>query len=114
MEGANVEGKTSLIQEKGLLSRDDDPNKISESILKCLMNIFIRMSSTRSKSTTEMPHSLTSNEIMKETAFKDPYDISCEFEKRDIGPYKYLYAIEATSINKNRTTNSVFLIQRLK
>lgn len=84
MEGANVEGKTSLIQEKGLLSRDDDPNKISESILKCLMNIFIRMSSTRSKSTTEMPHSLTSNEIMKETAFKDPYDISCEFEKETL------------------------------
>ncbi|KAJ0756686.1 putative ternary complex factor MIP1, leucine-zipper [Helianthus annuus] len=95
MEGANV---------------DDDPNKISESILKCLMNIFVRMSSTRSKSMTEMPTSLTKSE----TEFRDPYDICFEFEKRDIGPYKNLNAIEATSINKNRTTNSVFLIQRLK
>lgn len=115
MDGANVEGKTNLIQEKGLLlSGGDDPNKISESILKCLMNIFTRMSSTRSKSITELLPSLTSNEILKETEFKDPYDISCGFEKRDIGAYKHLYAIEATSINKNRTTNSVFLIQRLK
>ncbi|KAJ0587521.1 putative ternary complex factor MIP1, leucine-zipper [Helianthus annuus] len=99
MEGANV---------------DDDPNKISESILKCLMNIFVRMSSTRSKSMTEMPTSLTKSESYKETEFRDPYDICFEFEKRDIGPYKNLSAIEATSINKNRTTNSVFLIQRLK
>ncbi|KAL4559516.1 hypothetical protein LXL04_031656 [Taraxacum kok-saghyz] len=114
MECANGEGKTTIIQEKGLLSGDDDPNKISESILKCLMNILTRMSSTRSKSVTEILPLLTSNEIMKETEFKDPYDISCEYKKRDIGPYKYLYAIEATSINKNRTTNSVFLIQRLK
>ncbi|KAI3684763.1 hypothetical protein L6452_33989 [Arctium lappa] len=114
MEGAYLEGRTSVIQEKGLLSGDDDPNKISESILKCLMNIFVRMSSTRSRSMTEMLPSLTSIETLKETEFKDPYDISCKFEKRDIGQYKHLYAIEATSINKNRTTNSVFLIQRLK
>ena len=107
MEGAHLEGRTTLIQE-------DDPNKISESILKCLMNIFVRMSSTRSRSTTEMLPSLTSIETLKETEFKDPYDISCKFEKRDIGQYRHLYAIEATSINKNRTTNSVFLIQRLK
>lgn len=104
-----------MIQEKGLiLSGDDDPNKISESILKCLMNIFVRMSSTRSKSMAEMLPSLTSSETLTETNFKDPYEISCGFTKRDIGPYKHLYAIEATSINKNRTTNSVFLIQRLK
>ncbi|KAI3773812.1 hypothetical protein L1987_48347 [Smallanthus sonchifolius] len=115
MEGANVDGRTNLIQEKRmLLSVDDDPNKISESILKCLMNIFVRMSSTRSKSMTEMPPSLTTNETFKETEFKDPYDICFVFEKRDIGAYKNLYTIEATSINKNRTTNSVFLIQRLK
>ncbi|KAI7744260.1 hypothetical protein M8C21_012268, partial [Ambrosia artemisiifolia] len=99
MEGANV---------------DDDPNKISESILKCLMNIFVRMSSTRSKSMTEMAHSLTKSESLIETEFRDPYDICFDSEKRDIGPYKNLYAIEASSINKNRTTNSVFLIQRLK
>ncbi|KAF5817732.1 putative ternary complex factor MIP1, leucine-zipper [Helianthus annuus] len=115
LEAANVDGKTNLIQEKGLLSSgDDDPNKISESILKCLMNIFVRMSSTRSKSMTEMLPSLTTNETVKETECKDPYNICFEYEKRDVGPYKNLYAIEVTSINKNRTANSVFLIQRLK
>ncbi|KAK9053888.1 hypothetical protein SSX86_024963 [Deinandra increscens subsp. villosa] len=115
MEGANVDGRTNSIPEKRMsLSGDDDPNKISESILKCLMNIFVRMSSTRSKSMTEFPPSLKANGTFKETEFKDPYDICFECEKRDIGSYKNLYAIEATSINKNRTTNSVFLIQRLK
>ncbi|XP_076912851.1 uncharacterized protein LOC143571259 [Bidens hawaiensis] len=108
MEGANVDGKNNLIQEKG----DDDPNKISESILKCLMNIFVRMSSTRSKSMTETLPSLVTT--INETEFKDPYNICFGYDKRDVGPYKNLDAIEATSINKNRTTNSVFLIQRLK
>ncbi|KAK9073339.1 hypothetical protein SSX86_007663 [Deinandra increscens subsp. villosa] len=115
MEGANVDGRTTSVQEKGfLLSGDDDPSKISESILKCLMNIFVRMSSTRSKNMAEMLPSLTTNETIKETEYMDPYNICFGFEKRDVGPYKNLYAIEATSINKNRTTNSVFLIQRLK
>ncbi|KAI3762917.1 hypothetical protein L1987_53359 [Smallanthus sonchifolius] len=115
MERANADGRTNSIQDKGLLLLgDDDPNKISESILKCLMNIFIRMSSTRSKSMTETIPWLTTNENLKETEFKDPYKICFEHEKRDVGAYRNLYAIEATSINKNQTTNSVFLIQRLK
>nr|GEX95510.1 hypothetical protein [Tanacetum cinerariifolium] len=46
--------------------------------------------------------------------FKDPYNIFYEFENIGIGPYKYLYEVEATTINKNRTTISVFLAQRLK
>ncbi|PWA89560.1 ternary complex factor MIP1, leucine-zipper [Artemisia annua] len=114
-EIANVEGRTNTIQVKGLLpSGDDDPNKISESILKCLMTIIVRMSSTRGKSMTETLHSWTSAETLKETEVNDPYGICFEYDKRDIGPYKHLYAIEATSINTNRTTNSVFLIQRLR
>ncbi|KAL8225810.1 hypothetical protein R6Q57_018367 [Mikania cordata] len=114
-EGANVDERTNSIQEKVLLlSGDDEPNKISESILKCLINIFVRMSSTRSKSMTETLPSLTTNETLKEKEFKDPYNVCLEFEERDVGQYNNLYAIEATSINKNRTANSVFLIQRLK
>ncbi|KAL8261181.1 hypothetical protein R6Q59_025230 [Mikania micrantha] len=114
-EGANVDERTNSIQEKVLLlSGDDEPNKISESILKCLINIFVRMSSTRSKSMTETLPSLTTNETLKEKEFKDPYNVCFEFEERDVGQYNNLYAIEATSINKNRTANSVFLIQRLK
>ncbi|KAL7117101.1 hypothetical protein ACP275_03G050200 [Erythranthe tilingii] len=79
---------------------DDSPNKISESILKCLMDVFLKMNSL---------------EIFDSTEFKeDPYGICSKFEKRDIGPYKRLLAIEATSLNPNRTTISIFLVRRLK
>ncbi|CAA3025958.1 Geranylgeranyl pyrophosphate synthase, chloroplastic [Olea europaea subsp. europaea] len=94
---------------------DDTPNKISESILKCLMNIFLRMSSKKSKSRGETIPSrsaLSSCDIIKSTEFNDPYDICSKFGKRDIGPYKNLFTIEAASINPKKTTISVFLVQR--
>ncbi|GFY95914.1 ternary complex factor MIP1 leucine-zipper protein [Actinidia rufa] len=83
-----AESATSVIQDEQL-SGDENPNKISENILKCL-------------STFEA------------TEFRDPYGICSEFGKRDIGPYKNLYMVEAASINPNRTTDSVFLVRRLK
>lgn len=88
---------------------DGSPNKISESILKCLMNIFLRMSSTRNRTPTEtLPTS-------QSVAYSfDPYNICSLFEKRDVGPYEHLVAIDVTSIDPNRTTISVFLVQRLK
>lgn len=116
MDNECVDGRTPVIPDERL-SGDDNPNKISESILKCLMNIFIRMSSIRSKSmagTLPSLSGLTSCESFEEADYKDPYDISSEFGKRDIGPYKHLFAIEATLINPNRTTKSVFLVHRLK
>ncbi|CAA2981519.1 Hypothetical predicted protein [Olea europaea subsp. europaea] len=96
---------------------DDTPNKISESILKCLMNIFLRMSSKKSKSMGETIPSrsaLSSCDIIKSTEFKDPYNICLKFGKRDIGPYKNLFTIEAASVIPNKTTISVFLVQRLR
>ena len=45
---------------------------------------------------------------------QDPHGISAEFKIRDIGPYKHLYTIEASSIDLNRTTNAFFRLQRLK
>ena len=46
---------------------------------------------------------------------QDPHgNISAEFKIRDIGPYKHLYTIEASSIDLNRTTNAFFRLQRLK
>ncbi|PIN12814.1 hypothetical protein CDL12_14577 [Handroanthus impetiginosus] len=96
---------------------DDSPNKISESILKCLMNIFLRMSSKKSRSTAEtLPalSALCSSEAFAYTEFKDPYCICTMFGDRDIGAYKHLFAIEATSINANQMKISVFLVQRLK
>lgn len=88
---------------------DGSPNKISESILKCLMNIFLRMSSTKNRTSTEtLPTS-------QSVAYSfDPYNICSLFEKRDVGPYEHLVAIDVTSIDPNRTTISVFLVQRLK
>ncbi|KAG9150354.1 hypothetical protein Leryth_014542 [Lithospermum erythrorhizon] len=103
----NAGGKNSGVQ--GLKSaKDDNPNKVSENILKCLLNIFSRMSSKRSMSIADTT-SLLSGEN-----FKDPYGICSEFGRRDIGPYRDLIVIEATSINPNRTTLSVFLVHRLK
>lgn len=87
---------------------DGSPNKISESILKCLMNIFLRMSSMKNRASTE---SLPSPSVAYSF---DSYDLCSLFENRDIGPYKHLVAIEATSIDPNRTTISVFLVQRLR
>ncbi|XP_076902536.1 uncharacterized protein LOC143557314 [Bidens hawaiensis] len=99
--------------EKGF-SGDDGPNKISESILKCLMFVFARMSSNSALKMSEMLPSLAPCENPWAMDFKDPYDIFYEFENTDIGPYKYLYEVEAKTIDKNRTTISVFLAQRLK
>ncbi|XP_024976210.1 uncharacterized protein LOC112514110 [Cynara cardunculus var. scolymus] len=103
-----------MSSEKCLDQGDDSPNKISERILKCLMFIFAQMSSTSALRMTEMLPSLASCENPSTTDFKDPYDVFYKFENTDIGPYKYLYEVEATAINKNRTTISVFLSQRLK
>lgn len=58
--------------------------------------------------------SVASHASNRETELGDPYDICPEFRNRDIGPYKHLYAIEASSIDLNRKTNALFLIQRLK
>ncbi|OAY50892.1 uncharacterized protein LOC110614256 [Manihot esculenta] len=95
----------------------DDPNKISEDILKCLSSIFLRMSSTKSRRTSEnLPFlsTLVSQENVEETEYRDPYGICSQFGKRDIGPYKHLFAIEAGTINPNRKSNSLFLLHRLK
>ncbi|KAH6778874.1 hypothetical protein C2S52_010111 [Perilla frutescens var. hirtella] len=98
----------NLANQEATSPMDGSPNKISESILKCLMNIFMRMSSMKNRSSTE---TLPSQSV---ACSFDPYDLCSMFENRDIGPYKHLVAIEATSIDPNRTTISVFLVQRLR
>ncbi|KAK4352055.1 hypothetical protein RND71_027573 [Anisodus tanguticus] len=98
-------------------SSDKSLNTISENILKCLLNVFLRMNSRKNRSTADTLPSLTgynSCESIEKKEFGDPYGICSKFERRDIGPYKHLYAVEASSINPNRTTISVFLVRRLK
>lgn len=113
-EQESAEVKLPSIPEKKL-SGDDSPNKISENILKCLSSILMRMSSA--KGTAENLPSFSTlgiQESNERPEFWDPYDISSEFGKRDIGPYKQLYAVEAHAINPNRTASSLFLLRRLK
>ncbi|KAM1013269.1 hypothetical protein EV1_042871 [Malus domestica] len=86
------------------LSGDDSPNKISESIVKCLSNILTRISSVKNLGPAE-------NE---RTENWDPYGICLEFGQRDIGPYKQLHTIEARNINPNQRANALFLLCRLK
>lgn len=98
-------------------SGDDSPNKISENILKCLLSILMRMSSVKNWGTTENLPSFSTlgmTESNERTEFWDPYGICSEFGQRDIGPYKQLHAIEARTINPNRTANALFLLRRLK
>ncbi|XP_057765945.1 uncharacterized protein LOC130986531 [Salvia miltiorrhiza] len=100
--------KTTPANQEATSPVDGSPNKISESILKCLMNIYLRLSSMKNRTSTE---SLPS----QSAAYSfDPYNLCSMFGKRDIGPYKHLMSIDVASIDPNRTTISVFLVQRLK
>lgn len=112
----STEERNSVTQDRKA-SGDDSPNKISENIVKCLLNVFSRMSSKRTRSSAETLSSLPAMTFCDSSVtaqFKDPYAISLKFGKRDIGPYKHLFAVEAPSINPNRSTVSVFLVRRLK
>ncbi|KAK8642503.1 hypothetical protein V6N13_011844 [Hibiscus sabdariffa] len=96
---------------------DNGPNKVSEELVKCLSTIFLRMSSMKRRSSAESFPSLSmlgSQESRDVTKFRDPYGICSNFGWRDIGPYKHLISIDAGSINPNRTSNSLFLLRRLK
>ncbi|XP_059293685.1 uncharacterized protein LOC132046887 [Lycium ferocissimum] len=112
-------------QESCLASSDDrefevesTENKISEEILKCLSSILIRLSTSKGKIAN--PESFRSlgakvfNESNGERELQDPYCISSELRKQDIGEYRYILNIDANSVNLNRKMNASFLIHRLK
>ncbi|XP_021285211.1 uncharacterized protein LOC110417275 isoform X2 [Herrania umbratica] len=112
----NTEARIISTPDKKQLG-DDEPNKVSEELVKCLSSIFLRMSSTKRKSTAEGFPSISmlgSQESSEETEFRDPYGTCSNFGRRDIGPYKNLFSTDASSINPNRTSNSLFLLRRLK
>ncbi|KAJ4964687.1 hypothetical protein NE237_016536 [Protea cynaroides] len=113
-----AEESTLAIPEEMVSAESSVPNKISEDILDCLLNIFSRMSTAKKRvmESEMLPPLLTpaSNESCELTKSQDPYGVCLVFGKRDIGPYKHLSVIEASSIDLNRKTNSFFLIRRLK
>ncbi|GMN29994.1 hypothetical protein TIFTF001_002647 [Ficus carica] len=81
-----------------VIETDCSPNKVSEDIVKCLSNILLRLCTLKDR----------------ETEIRDPYGICLEFRNADIGPYKHLCAIDASSIDISRTTGALFLMHRLK
>ncbi|XP_058089005.1 uncharacterized protein LOC131235705 isoform X2 [Magnolia sinica] len=112
------ESSPAITSETASEGKTNDPNKVSEVLLKCLSSIFFRMSTPK---TTGMEFDmltsiseLSSCECSVETEFLDPYGICSEFGRRDIGPYKHLIMIQASSTDPNRVTNTSFLVRRLK
>ncbi|WOL08776.1 hypothetical protein Cni_G17529 [Canna indica] len=100
--------------DEALLDKPTIPNKLSEDILKCLMNIFLQM---RPRSTDDMETSSSSSgsfESFMEMDSRDPYDICAEYGKRDIGPYKHFRSIEVSSNSENILMASSSLKRRLK
>ncbi|KAF8022936.1 hypothetical protein BT93_F0451 [Corymbia citriodora subsp. variegata] len=112
----NAKARNQTVSDDGVQG-DENPNNISENVLKCLLSIFLRKSSKKSRVTVENSPCLSttmSEEGSAEMEFLDPYGVHSEYGTKDIGPYKHLCSIHAGSINPNRMTNCVFLEQRLK
>ncbi|KAJ8772892.1 hypothetical protein K2173_028069 [Erythroxylum novogranatense] len=108
---------SSLSKSEEKPSGGDNPNKISEDIVRCLSSILLRMSSMKSRYTADsLPFlsTLVSGDNGEEPEFRDPYGVCSEYGKRDVGPYKNLFVVEAHTINTSRTSNSLFLLHRLK
>ncbi|XP_042438118.1 uncharacterized protein LOC122023818 isoform X3 [Zingiber officinale] len=78
--------------------KSSGPNELSEDILKCLMNIFLRIVSSKSPDDMETSSSSSgSYENFVEMDSRDPYGICARFGKRDIGPYKHFRSVEVSS-----------------
>ncbi|GER35676.1 hypothetical protein STAS_11972 [Striga asiatica] len=117
MKCRNVEQaqETSLGSLDRIVDAEYEANKLSEDILNCLINIFVRLSSSKRKTVDlESFSSFAAKASNEELNFRDPYCTLSESKTRDIGTYKNLYVIEAGSIDLKRKTNASFLIQRLK
>lgn len=70
-------------------------NRVSEDLLKCLVSIFLRISSSKD-------------------IVLDPYRNCSEWRTRELGEYKNLCSVDASSIDLGRRINALFLIHRLK
>lgn len=98
------------------LDGSSDPNKLSEEILKCLMNIFSQMSlseKSEEEQCTSPSVSGSSSASSDSTDSGDPYGI-LDFGKRDIGSYKNFIVVDGSSFNPNLVGDSPLLIRRLK
>ncbi|KAK4760889.1 hypothetical protein SAY87_005782 [Trapa incisa] len=98
----------SSVDESSSQVESATPNKISEEIIRCLSNIFIRLSISKGKAPEP------ENSQAESHSCCDCYNIFPESPQRDIGPYRRLLAVEAHLVDLNRQTNALFLVHRLK
>eukprot|EP01018_Ginkgo_biloba_P021407 Gb_10011 [translate_table: standard] len=116
--------------------KSTQPNKLSEEIVKCLLSIFLKLtkpslgteyetSSMMSQSTVSTISSRsyvsrsslsckTPMDRSEEIYFRDPYGVCVESASRDIGPYKHLHDITASSFDLTRIPSSASLLRRLR
>ncbi|KAK8969019.1 hypothetical protein KSP40_PGU004799 [Platanthera guangdongensis] len=95
----------------------NDTNKLSEEILRCLLNIFIRASvpkNTMAVETETGPSESDPCDTDQDAGTQDPYHICTQFGRRDIGPYKHLYEVDESSIDACRISKFSFQTLRLK
>ncbi|ESQ53390.1 hypothetical protein EUTSA_v10024737mg [Eutrema salsugineum] len=88
----SVSGSSS--EDKSLQS-GNAANRVSEDLLKCLVSIILRISSSKD-------------------IVLDPYSNCSEWRTREVGAYKNLCSVDASSIDLGRKINASFLIHRLK
>ncbi|XP_027192143.1 uncharacterized protein [Cicer arietinum] len=90
---------------------DSTPNRVSEDLVKCLCNIFMRIGTSKDKFVEPKTPSCSKE---KKGQLCDPYDICSESKTREVGPYKNLCEVKGSTFDLNRKTNAMFLIHRLK
>ncbi|KAK1631470.1 hypothetical protein QYE76_005785 [Lolium multiflorum] len=92
------------------------PNRLSEELLSCLLTIFSQMGSPAAPAEEEQQQPLSpsvSGSSSEDAYPQDPYGI-LELGVRDVGPYKRLHVIDATSFNRNALASNTLLARRLK
>ncbi|KAK9109139.1 hypothetical protein Sjap_017199 [Stephania japonica] len=106
-----AEDSVMVESDENVLEKEiNNPNKISEELIKCLSSILLQMSAKGRG--TELKR--VDPKICDETDSQDPFGVSKEFGKRDIGSYKHFYTIEAGLVDLNQRTNAFNLNRNLK
>ncbi|XP_058777961.1 uncharacterized protein LOC131652183 isoform X2 [Vicia villosa] len=95
---------SSISSNDKVIEVDSSPNRVSEDIVKCLCNIFMRIGTFKDNL----------GESKTKTPPRDPYGICSVSKTRDIGAYDSFYEIKAPTVDFNRIRNAEFLTNRLK
>ncbi|CAN6478558.1 unnamed protein product [Victoria cruziana] len=105
-----------------------EPSKLSEDILKCLLSIFMKLASVPTRRDPEsLPIASTVPPCGNPSSYggtnlgsaehldvRDPYGICAEFGEQDVGQYKFVDEISASSIHLDKVSDTDSLMCRLK